>query len=235
MKKNYLYFILISTLIVFESFAQVGVNTTNPNAVLDIEASSRTSPSNNDGLLIPRINTFPGTNPTASQNGMLVYLTSTIGENSPGFYYWENFSGTWVAIGAAGSSGSGGGDGWSLLGNTGTNSNANFIGTTDNEDLSIRTNNVRRFGVPTTRSRLDFFNNGNSIFIGASAGDSDDLTNNNNTFIGKLAANNTTTGNGNVAVGYNSLPENVSGQRNTILGSFGMASNQIGSNNIVIG
>jgi len=238
MKKNYLFPVLISFFFILGSYAQVGVNTTNPNAALDIEASSRTTPLNSDGLLVPRINTFPATNPTALQNGMLVYLTGTVGENSPGFYYWEGFTATWVPFGAGGSSGGGGndgGNGWSLLGNNNTDSNVNFLGTTDNEDLIIRTNNIERIGFPTTRSRIDFFNNGNSVFIGASAGELDDLTNNNNTFIGKLSANNNSTGSGNVAIGYNSLPENISGLRNTVIGSFGMTSNQSGSNNVIIG
>lgn len=40
------------------------------------------------------------------------------------------------------SNGSGGG--WLLTGNTGTNSSTNFIGTTDSQDLVIKTNNVER-------------------------------------------------------------------------------------------
>ena len=42
-----------------QSSAQVGINTTSPNAQLDIVASDTATPSNADGLLIPRINAFP--------------------------------------------------------------------------------------------------------------------------------------------------------------------------------
>lgn len=43
----------------------------------------------------------------------------------------------------------GGENGWSLLGNNGTNSNVNFLGTNDNNDLNIRTNNTDRVRVET--------------------------------------------------------------------------------------
>ena len=42
-------------------------------------ANTKPLPSNSDGLLIPRISAFPSTDPTASQNGMIVYLTTTVG------------------------------------------------------------------------------------------------------------------------------------------------------------
>ncbi|MEM0518687.1 hypothetical protein [Aequorivita flava] len=49
--------------------AQVGIGTTNPKSALDITASDSADPSNTDGILIPRINRFPTTNPTADQDG----------------------------------------------------------------------------------------------------------------------------------------------------------------------
>ena len=87
MRKNYLFLIFLSFSIA--AFSQVGINTTSPNAALDIEASNSTSPSSSDGLLIPRIEAFPSTDPGFAQNGMLVYLISTDGPNNPGFYYWD--------------------------------------------------------------------------------------------------------------------------------------------------
>jgi len=74
--------------------AQVGINTTSPNATLDITASDVSTPSNNDGLLIPRIDEFPGTDPTASQDGMLVFVTGN-GSVSEGFYYWNHGTTSW--------------------------------------------------------------------------------------------------------------------------------------------
>ena len=67
--------------------AQVGIRTQDPKAVVDIRASSVANPSNQDGILIPRIDQFPSPSPTAAQTGMLVFLTTT---DSSGFYYWDN-------------------------------------------------------------------------------------------------------------------------------------------------
>lgn len=78
--------------------AQVGVNTISPQAQLDIRSSNQATPSNTDGILIPKIDAFPVTNPTAAQTGMLVYLTTLSGANQPGFYYWDNASVSWIAL-----------------------------------------------------------------------------------------------------------------------------------------
>lgn len=98
MKKNYIrkkislftFFLAINC-----TLAQVGIATSDPKAVLEIRASSAVTPANNDGLLIPRIDVFPSINPTADQNGMLVYLTTTAGFNTNGFYYWNNATTSW--------------------------------------------------------------------------------------------------------------------------------------------
>lgn len=77
---------------------QVGINTTNPNAQLDIRSSNQATPSNYDGILIPKVDAFPVTNPTAAQQGMLVYLTTTSGTDLSGFYYWDNITSDWKPI-----------------------------------------------------------------------------------------------------------------------------------------
>jgi hypothetical protein len=82
--------------------AQVGINTTTPNAQLDIRSSSQVAPSNTDGILIPKMDVFPTINPTASQQGMLVYLTTATtfsGNPKPiGFYYWNDSPADWIAL-----------------------------------------------------------------------------------------------------------------------------------------
>ena len=90
--------ILFAIMLTFglSSFSQVGIGTTSPDATLDIRSSSVTAPTNTDGLLIPKINVFPATNPTAQQQSMLVYLTTTSGGNAPGFYYWNNPTTSWL-------------------------------------------------------------------------------------------------------------------------------------------
>lgn len=92
-------FIFIIVFLFIETvFSQVGVNTTNPQAMLDIEVSDRDNPLPTDGLLIPRLNNFPSINPSASQNGMLIFLTTTVGTNPSGFYFWNNTLASWMLI-----------------------------------------------------------------------------------------------------------------------------------------
>jgi len=81
-----------------QSNAQVGINTTAPDAQLDIKASDQAAPTNTDGILIPRVDTFPLISPTAAQQGMMVYLMVSSGANPPGFYYWDNLTTSWVGI-----------------------------------------------------------------------------------------------------------------------------------------
>jgi hypothetical protein len=82
--------------------AQVGINTTNPNAQLDIQSTSQAAPSNTDGILIPKMDVFPAINPTSAQQGMLVYLTTATtfsGNPKPiGFYYWNDSPADWIAV-----------------------------------------------------------------------------------------------------------------------------------------
>ena len=94
--KNTILFIFFG--ISFWCQAQVGVNTTSPNALLDIRTSNQAVPTNTDGILIPKINVFPATNPTVAQQGMMVYLTTVSGTNQPGFYYWNQPTITWIPI-----------------------------------------------------------------------------------------------------------------------------------------
>jgi trimeric autotransporter adhesin len=102
-KRNYLLLLLLLT--INSSIAQVGVGTTAPDAQLDIRSSNQAAPANNDGILIPKVDAFPATNPTVAQQGMLVYLTTptTFGGNPKpiGFYYWDNITPDWVGISSA--------------------------------------------------------------------------------------------------------------------------------------
>lgn len=82
----------------YHGFSQVGINTTSPNAQLDIRSSNQATPTNTDGILIPKIDAFPITNPTVAQTGMLVYLTTTSAGKSPGFYYWNNPTASWLPV-----------------------------------------------------------------------------------------------------------------------------------------
>lgn len=76
---------------------KIGVGEANPNAKLQITSSSQATPAITDGILIPKVDNLTAT-PTASQQGMLVYLTTLSGTNQPGFYYWNNSPASWIGL-----------------------------------------------------------------------------------------------------------------------------------------
>lgn len=80
------------------AIAQVGINTVEPKAQLDIQIEDPAAPGPTDGILIPRLWGFPATNPSAAQHGMMIFLTSQIGEFNPGFYWWNSSSGKWEGM-----------------------------------------------------------------------------------------------------------------------------------------
>jgi len=91
---KYSFFLIFC--IYLNASAQVGIGTTSPKSIFDITASNISSPANDDGILIPRIDAFPAVNPTAAQNSMLVYLTTNVGVFTKGFHYWDNSLTKWV-------------------------------------------------------------------------------------------------------------------------------------------
>jgi hypothetical protein len=201
--------------------AQVGINTTTPNAQLDIRSSNQATPTNTDGILIPKVDAFPATNPTASQQGMLIYLTTTATFSSvskqPGFYYWDNATTNWIGFQSSLNSD------WSLTGNGGTNTSTNFLGTTDNVDIVFKRNNRRAafIGDGTFDSTLNS-NNGNTSF-----GD--------NSLLNPTVNIGTQTGVRNSAFGVNVMPGLTTGQRNTGVGDFALYSNTSGNENTALG
>ncbi len=117
----------------------VGINATgnvpDASAMLDIIST-------NSGLLVPRIaltatnSAGPVTSPATS---LLIYNTATAGTApnnvTPGFYYWNGTA--WISI----LSSSAPLTNWGLTGNAGTNATTNFIGTTDDKKVVIKSNN----------------------------------------------------------------------------------------------
>ncbi|NND62101.1 MAG: hypothetical protein HKN48_02785 [Flavobacteriaceae bacterium] len=127
--------------------AQVGINTLTPQAgsILDVESSDK-------GLLVPRVNisnlsTIAPITGGATES-LLVYNTNTT--TGKGFHYWNGS--IWIPIES---------DDWKASGNFGTSPATNFIGTTDNVDMSFRTNNLERLRV-TNDGRLSVFQQGNA-------------------------------------------------------------------------
>lgn len=126
----------------------IGINTTGAtpdvSAGLDIDYP-------NKGLLIPRVSLTQTTSNAPIGAGiatsLMVYNTTTINDVTPGYYYWDGIK--WVRILNTGNST---GLDWSLTGNAGTTPATNFIGTTDNQDWVIRTNNVEKIRVMSAGS-----------------------------------------------------------------------------------
>ncbi|UZT97089.1 tail fiber domain-containing protein [Chryseobacterium fluminis] len=201
--------------------AQVGINNVIPRATLDISVVNSNTPANTDGLLIPRINSFPVTNPTADQNSMLVYLSlptpagSPFGANSPGYYYWNFPQLTWVPLNNSGSV-------WLINGNSSTVDGTNFLGTIDNTPLNFRINNERSGRISTIQT-----------FFGYRSGNSD--AGNNNAGIGDNALYANTTGNNNAAFGSSTLSNNTSGSENVAVGKNAMNQNTTASGNTAVG
>ncbi|WP_343764585.1 hypothetical protein [Gangjinia marincola] len=216
--KNYYFTLLAGALLTSTiSTAQVGINTSDPQAQLDVVASNQASPADTDGLLVPRIDAFPATNPGADQNSMVVYLTTTVGADAPGFYFWDNATTDWVALGSGG--GGSTGDAWLLTGNAGTTPGTNFLGTTDNQNLAFRTNNTSRL-LLTTRGQLVPQNVGGSLYIGENSGANEDPTTPRlNTFIGTNTGRSITDGSENVAVGRGAMRRaSTSSENNVAIG-----------------
>lgn len=142
--------------------------------------------------------------------------------------------------------------GWGLTGNAGTTAGTNFLGTTDAQDVVIKTNSVEGFRVKTTGQIFcgqvaSPFN----LFIGQSTGTSGASGINNvgvgnpclgaltsgyrNTALGNNALQGTTSGFQNVAVGERALLNNTSGAANVAVGHDALTSNIAGTGHTAIG
>lgn len=124
--------------------------------------------------------------------------------------------------------------GWELQGNSGTTEGVNFTGTTDSMAFDIRTNNTIRTRI-TTKGQIEIFNTGQSVFLGEGAGAIDDLTDNQNSFIGFQTGFSNTTGYHNAAYGFRSLYSNTTGYQNTANGYRSLYSNTTGNYNTAMG
>lgn len=212
--------------------AQVGINTTAPDAQLDVRALNPAAPANTDGLLIPRVSAFPATNPGAPQNGMLVFLTVTLGPTQPpGYYYWDNATTSWKGVFGT--------TGWLLTGNAGTSAATHFMGTTDNVDVVFRRFNARAgfLGATRTSFGLNAMNPSATGISNSAFGEyslASVTTGALNTSVGSNAMFNTTTGANNVAFGTSSLRSNVAGGSNVAIGYEALYSTTT-SNTIGIG
>ncbi len=89
---------IITVSLCINSMAQVGIGTLNPQSSLDIRVSDPANPNSNEGVLIPRIISFPTIDPLLAQHGMLVYMNNPAAYAGEGFYYWDNTTTTWLPL-----------------------------------------------------------------------------------------------------------------------------------------
>lgn len=193
-----------------DGFGKVGIGTNTPVASALLELVST-----NKGLLLPRMTSAQRIAIATPAPGLIVYQT-----NAPfGFYYfdgsvWQQLINT-TAIAP---------QSWSLVGNTGTIDGTNFIGTTDNVPVTIRSNNINS-------ARLDPANS--NAFFGGYAGNATSAVG--NSAFGHQALSANTTGNFNSVVGYNALQQNTTGAHNTSIGGSSLQVNNAGNDNTAVG
>src|SRR5690606_7404612 len=75
-----------STVFIFHTGkAQLGINTLGPKSTLHMEASQPSSPTGEDGILIPRMSQYPT---APMKKGHLIFLNNHTTDQD-GFYYWD--------------------------------------------------------------------------------------------------------------------------------------------------
>lgn len=209
--KNMKKIIIISILLFFKinSYAQnVGIGTSTPQSLLSVGSTSQFQVDSVGN--IKKINNIPYSFPTTLGISGQVLKT-----NGAGVLTWQNDS-----IGSGGS-----GSGWGLAGNSGTNANTNFIGTTDSVALVFKVNNAKAGLIdPNKFNTFLGLRSGNSITSGT-----------NNTAFGQSALQNNTTGWSNTANGFQALYSNTSGSYITAIGTRSLYSNTTGTHNTANG
>ena len=212
---------------------QVAINTSgtapNGSAMLDVSST-------NKGILIPTLalsNIIAAAPVSSPATGLLIWNSNAAatGGTGIGFYYWDGL--VWQSILTNTK-------GWKLTGNSGTNPGTHFIGTTDNQPLILRANNLIagkvddnlhnvflgiKAGLNTSPSpALDAMYN---TFVGDSAGLSN-TTGGFNSFFGKEAGFANTTAIANSFYGYQAGRGNTTGQPNSFFGYQSGFSNTTG-------
>jgi trimeric autotransporter adhesin len=236
------------------SEVNVGIGTSNPNAVALLELNSTSK-----GLLIPRMTTAQRVAISNAPKGLLVF-DSTAGS------FFFNTGTAWQSL----TTGTSTSTGWSLTGNSGIDASSQFIGTTDNQPLHFRINNIQAgelnpasgnvfWGKNAGQANTTGFSNiaigtdalkmntmaGNLVAIGDSAlfhanGQIYNITpftqGHFNTAIGSKSLFNNNVGESNTAIGYQSLFSNYSfSDNNTAVGSQSLFSNYSSDNNTAVG
>ena len=206
MKKRLLglNFLLLVSYYCFSQSVGIGTVAPDASAALDITATNR-------GLLIPRMSISSINAITNPARGLLVYdsvasqLMVNIGTPA---------APNWQALGGNSSTA------WNLTGNGGTNPANQFVGTTDNQPLRFRINNIQSGELhPVT----------GNIFWGVHAGEAN-TSGFSNIAIGTGALKFDIEGTNLVAIGDSALYNN--GRNNPVPGALGISNTAIGSKSL---
>jgi trimeric autotransporter adhesin len=221
----------------------IGISLPDASALLELSSSSK-------GLLIPRVNLVSKTDVTtvpSPATGLLVLNTNDNTGQMPdgaGFYVWTGTTWVKLLLNEDGNATSG----WTTRGNTGTNVDSNFVGTTDNVPLTFKINNGLA-GKININGSLAFgrgaLKNSSLSKINTAFGDSALYQNGigavfisnatENTAVGTKSAFSNTTGANNTAIGHYSLLSNTTGSGNTAMGRLSLFSNTTGIDNTAVG
>jgi hypothetical protein len=121
----------------------VGIGTLTPTATAILELSAT-----DKGFLAPRLTTAQRLAIPAPANGLMVYDL-----NLECYYFYNAVTLIWQSTctglqGPPGPMGPPANNAWFLIGNAGINTATNFLGTTDNQPIFVKTNNLTRFIFP---------------------------------------------------------------------------------------
>ncbi len=205
--KNILLLLILVSFVTSKSAAQsLAINTdgstANTSAILDVKSTAK-------GLLVPRMSKAERNAIVAPATGLLIFQNAP---DSTGFYYYDGSKWNWMA------SLNGNADtlAWKRNGNAGTNPSVNFIGTVDNQPISLRQDNKWLGNLNATM---------NNYAVGAGAGENN-TTGMNNVVVGDSAGNASTAASNNVLIGTNAGINNL-GSWTTMIGIDVGRSNQV--------
>ncbi len=131
--------ILLSLNIQAQNSVSIGTEDINENAVLQL-----VSPDNNQGFLITRLTSIQrnAMNLTSEDNGMIIYDT-----DQRALFYWHD--NIWYQVQHWRP------EGWNLTGNSFIDPEHNYLGTSDNRDLIIKTNGQERISIDGNNGYVD--------------------------------------------------------------------------------
>ncbi len=243
MKKTILTALLLVSAL---AYSQVGINTTDPKATLDVVAKA-TDATTAEGIIAPRLtgNELKGKDAlyNTDQKGAIIYATAaaspttakTINITTAGYYYFDGS--VWKAFASGGTFTQT--DDWHTTGNAGTTSGTNFLGTTDDKDLMLKRNNIQAglLGATNTsyglNSLISNTTGAQNATFGVGALQSN-TTGSRNAAFGFESLKTSTTINNNTAFGYRTLMNNTA-NTNVAFGYGALINNTTGSINVAVG